>query len=66
VSTELKELACRRLPNLNPDFVIAQNDDSRVNFLGPSLLDSSCLGMTVMYAPDDIGVTIFSYKKPGG
>lgn len=66
VSTELKELACRRLPDLNPDFVIAQNDDSRVNFLGPSLLDSSCLGMTVMYAPDDIGITIFSYKKPGG
>jgi len=66
VSAELRELACRRLPKLNPLFIIAQNDDSRMNFLGPTLLDSSCPGMAILYAPDDLGVTIFSYKRPGG
>jgi hypothetical protein len=66
VSAELRELACRRLPDLNPKFVVSQNDDTRVNFVGPTLLDSSCPGMKVLYAPDDIGVTIFSYTKPIG
>ena len=64
VSADLRELACRRLPELNPKFVVSQNDDSRINFVGPSRLDSSCPGMTVLHAPDDIGVTIFSYSKP--
>jgi len=66
VSAELRDLACRRLPDLNPEFIIAQNDDSRMNFLGPSRLDSSCPGMTVLHAPDDIGITVFGYKRPGG
>ena len=66
VSADLRELACRRLPDLNPKFVVSQNDDTRINFVGPSLLDSSCPGMTVLYAPDDIGVTVFSYTRPGG
>jgi hypothetical protein len=64
VSADLRELACRRLPELNPQIVVSQNDDTRINFVGPSRLDSSCPGMTVLHAPDDIGVTIFSYTKP--
>ncbi len=64
VSDGLREVACSRLPKLNPNFVISQNDDTRSNFVGPSLMDSSCPGMTVLYAPDDIGVTIFTYEKP--
>ena len=64
VSADLRELACRRLPELNPQFVVSQNDDTRINFVGPSRLDSSCPGMTVLHTPDDLGVTIFSYSKP--
>lgn len=64
VSADLRELACRRLPELNPQIVVSQNDDTRINFVGPSRLDSSCPGMTVLHAPDDLGVTIFSYTKP--
>lgn len=66
VSADLRELACHRLPKLNPQFVVSQNDDTRINFVGPSLLDSSCPGMEVLHAPDDIGVTIFTYTKPNG
>ena len=66
VSADLRDLACRRLPELNPKFVISQNDDTRINFVGPTRLDSACPGMEVLYAPDDIGVTIFSYTKPNG
>ncbi|MDA3004678.1 MAG: hypothetical protein O3A62_06360, partial [Actinomycetota bacterium] len=66
VSADLRELACRRLPKLNPKFVVSQNDDTRINFVGDTRLDSSCPGMEVLHAPDDIGVTIFSYTKPSG
>ena len=64
VSPELRDVACRRIKDLKPEIVIAQNDDTRMNFLGPTLLDSSCLGMSVLHAPEDIGVTIFSYATP--
>jgi hypothetical protein len=64
VSDGLRDVACSRLPKINPNFVISQNDDTRSNFVGPTLMDSSCPGMTVLYAPDDIGVTIFTYEKP--
>jgi hypothetical protein len=43
---------------------VVQNDDGRVNFIGPSRMDSSCPGMTVVHAPDDIGVTVYSYAPP--
>ena len=66
VSADLRELACRRLPKLNPKFVVSQNDDTRINFVGDTRLDTSCPGMEVLHAPDDIGVTIFSYTKPSG
>jgi hypothetical protein len=64
VSPELRDVACQRIKDLKPEIVIAQNDDTRMNFLGPTLLDSSCPGMSVLHAPDDIGVTIFSYATP--
>ena len=64
VSAEMRDLGCRRLPTLAPRWVIAQNDDGRVNFLGPARTDSTCPGMTVVHAPDDIAVTIYSYEPP--
>ena len=64
VSDGLRDVACSRLPKINPKFVISQNDDTRSNFVGPTLMDSSCPGMSVLYAPDDIGVTIFTYENP--
>ena len=64
VSPELRDVACQRIKDLKPEIVIAQNDDTRMNFLGPTLLDSSCPGMSVLHAPEDIGVTIFSYATP--
>ena len=64
VSAGMRELGCRRLPALAPRWVVVQNDDGRVNFIGPSRMDSSCPGMTVVHAPDDIGVTVYSYAPP--
>jgi hypothetical protein len=64
ISAEMRELGCRRLPGLAPRWIVVQNDDGRTNFIGPTRMDSACPGMSVVHAPDDIPVTVFSYARP--